>query len=435
MEITIQEKLKGKKILFATVPASGHVNPLTGLAKYLQQQGCDVRWYTSGIFEKKITDLQIPFYKFVKAADINQENLDTLFPERKEIADPGMKMDFDLLNLFAKRGEEYLSDIAEIHGSFPFVLMISDSMFTGIPLVKHVLNIPVVSIGIIPLPTDSAALAPYGLAMPPATNDAELNQYAELKELMKNVIFKQSLDYQSNTLAKLSIPHDRAMLFDLLIKQSNLCLQIGSPSFEYYRSSLYNNIVFVGALLPFVNTESTEKWFDPRLKIYKKILLVTHGTVEKDSSKLLTPTLEAFNESDVLVVATTGGNGTAELKKKFNAPNVIIEDFIPFADIMPHADVYVTNGGYGGTILSIQYNLPMVAAGIHEGKNEVCARIAYFKLGINLLTETPAAENIRDAVKEVLNNTFYKENLVRLSEEMNSIHSEERCAELIAKLF
>jgi len=30
--------------LFANVPADGHFNPLTGLAKFLQKQGHDVRW-------------------------------------------------------------------------------------------------------------------------------------------------------------------------------------------------------------------------------------------------------------------------------------------------------------------------------------------------------------------------------------------------------
>jgi UDP:flavonoid glycosyltransferase YjiC (YdhE family) len=48
---------------------------------------------------------------------------------------------------------------------------------------------------------------------------------------------------------------------------------------------------------------------------------------------------------------------------------------------MPYADVYVTNGGYGGTLLSIQNQLPMVVAGVHEGKNEINARVGYFQTG------------------------------------------------------
>ncbi len=34
----------GKRILFATVPAEGHVNPLTGMAVYLKTLGYEVRY-------------------------------------------------------------------------------------------------------------------------------------------------------------------------------------------------------------------------------------------------------------------------------------------------------------------------------------------------------------------------------------------------------
>ena len=97
--------------------------------------------------------------------------------------------------------------------------------------------------------------------------------------------------------------------------------------------------------------------------------------------------LEAFQNSDYLVIVTTGGSKTVELRQRFTADNFIIEDFIPFDEVMPYCDVYITNGGYGGVLLGIEHQLPMVVAGVHEGKNEIAARVGYFKLGINLNTE------------------------------------------------
>lgn len=47
MNQLITDQLKGKKILFANVPADGNFSPLTGLAKYFQEAGADVRWYAS----------------------------------------------------------------------------------------------------------------------------------------------------------------------------------------------------------------------------------------------------------------------------------------------------------------------------------------------------------------------------------------------------
>ena len=33
------------KFLFASLPADGHFNPLTGIAVHLRDRGHDVRWY------------------------------------------------------------------------------------------------------------------------------------------------------------------------------------------------------------------------------------------------------------------------------------------------------------------------------------------------------------------------------------------------------
>jgi len=157
------------------------------------------------------------------------------------------------------------------------------------------------------------------------------------------------------------------------------------------------------------------------LNQYKNIVLVTQGTVEKDVTKLLVPTLEALKEdTDTLIICTTGGSQTKQLKKQYDQLNIIIEDFIPFDDVMPYSDVYISNGGYGGVLLGIKHNLPMVVAGVHEGKNEICARVGYFKYGINLKTEKPAPSQIRDAVNEVLTNPDFKANVVRLASEMES---------------
>jgi UDP:flavonoid glycosyltransferase YjiC (YdhE family) len=272
------------------------------------------------------------------------------------------------------------------------------------------------------------------MARVPAADEAQLTEYASLREFAENVLFKPSIDAFDATLKKHGMDVPRSVPFDLLIKEADLYLQIGTPGFEYPRTDLGSNVRFVGALLPYASQREKQGWFDERLRKYKKIVLVTQGTVEKDIQKILAPTLTAFRDTDVLVVASTGGSGTGELREKYASGNVIIEDFIPFDQIMPYASVFVTNGGYGGTLLSIKNRLPLVAAGVHEGKNEVCARIGYFKIGIDLGTETPTPEAIRDGVQAVLANAPYRESITRLADEFANYHADERCAGYIVEL-
>lgn len=235
-------------------------------------------------------------------------------------------------------------------------------------------------------------------------------------------------------MSEYSITVDNMNLFDVLVKKSTLLLQSGTPGFEYFRSDLGKNIRFIGPLLPYTNKGKIPSWFDGRLFTYKKVILVTQGTVEKDINKLLVPVLEAFRDTDTLVIATTGGSETARLKAKFSGNNFIIEDFIPFADVMPYANAYISNGGYGGVMLGIRYQLPMVVAGVHEGKDEINARVGYFNLGINLKTERPTRLQIQAAVEEVLTNTTYKENVIKLSNEFNTYNPNHLCENYVREI-
>jgi UDP:flavonoid glycosyltransferase YjiC (YdhE family) len=118
----------------------------------------------------------------------------------------------------------------------------------------------------------------------------------------------------------------------------------------------------------------------------------------------------------------------------FPNDNYIIEDFIPFNEVMQYTDVYITNGGYGGVMLGIQHALPMVAAGVHEGKNEICARIGYFRLGINLRTEYPTPVQIRSSVEKILADATYKDNVSALASEFKAYHPGQLATGYIAAL-
>jgi len=86
-------------------------------------------------------------------------------------------------------------------------------------------------------------------------------------------------------------------------------------------------------------------------------------------------------------------------------------------------------------MLGIENKLPMVVAGVHEGKNEICARVGYFKLGINLKTEKPTVTQIRKAVEKVFACGRYRKNVERLSKEFRQYHPGELSASHIGALF
>lgn len=427
--------MKPKKILFATLAYDGHFNPLTSIAMHLKDAGHDVRWYTGSIYAQKLKSLGISHYPFKKALDVHQLNTDQLFPERTAMRSEVRKLQFDIQNIFILRAFELYEDIRDLHETFAFNLLVSDIVFPGIPFVREKMNIPVVAIGIIPITETSIDLAPTGLAMPPSTSFFGRKKQHVLRFVADRIFFGKLNTLFRKILEEHGIKSINGNIFDVLYRKSSLVLQSGTPSFEYARSDLGKNIRFVGPILPYRAPGTTVRQFDQeKLAQYKKVILVTQGTVEKDLQKILVPTLEAFSGGDYFVIVCTGGSGTAALRERYPQKNVMIEDFIPFAEIMPHADVFISNGGYGGILMAIEHGLPLVVAGVHEGKNEVNARIGHFQLGIDLKTEYPSATQIKKSVETVLRNAQYACNVQKLRLEFQTYNSNILCEKYIADL-
>jgi UDP:flavonoid glycosyltransferase YjiC (YdhE family) len=100
--------------------------------------------------------------------------------------------------------------------------------------------------------------------------------------------------------------------------------------------------------LPIIpNQAPLPPWAD-ELDGTRKVVLVTQGTVANDDFNLLvTPTFEALaDQPDLLVVVTAGGRPADAIPGPIPA-NARVASYLPFEWILPKADVFVTNGGYG----------------------------------------------------------------------------------------
>lgn len=414
-----------RRILFANVPADGHFNPMTAIAMELKSQGHDVRWYTSKMFGEKLKKLGIPHYPFKKALEVNQFNIEEVFPERKKLKAGVQQLKFDIKNFFVYRAPEYFEDISEINQDFPFEVFVCDAAFTAGQIVMRKLSVAGVGIGVSPVMSTSKDLPPYGLGLTPGHSLAGRIKQKLLRFVAKNLIFKESTTEYNKVLKKYDLPAEKVILFDVPVLRSDIFLQSGTPGFEYERTDMPEKLKFVGPLHAYKNSQQKDynyAW-QQKLSNHKRNILISQGTFEPDHSKLIIPALEALKNENYLLIVATGHHHTEELRKKYKQENIIIEDFIDFDFIMPRTDIYITNGGYGGVMLAIDHALPMLAAGVNEGKNEICARIGYFKLGIDLKTEKPTSEKIKKAVDELFSIPVYKKNVEKLRDEFRRYDS------------
>lgn len=424
--------MKKHKILFANVPADGHFNPLSGIAAHLKQKGHDVRWYSGKLFEDKIFGLGIPVIPFDKAIEVNQFNVDEIFPERKN-KKPGIsQLNFDLKHIFIERAGEYYEDLCEIKKSFDFDVLVADCTFIAGTFLKEKLKVPFVAVGVVPLMATSKDLPPYGMGREPDYSHFGKKYQKFLRFISKNFVFRDSTEELNRLANKLGCSPYKEIIFDIPVITSDIFLQSGVPGFDYERTDWPDNVKFVGPLHTFSARKFTsDKVLEEKMKNFSDKVLITQGTVETDPEKLIIPSLEALKESGKLLIVATGGHNTAFLQDKYPQKNIVIRDYVDYNTFMPECDVYITNGGYGGILIAIQHELPIIAAGVNEGKNELCNRIAYAGIGINLKTERPEPEIIAKAVSDVLNSGDYKNKVCKLKEEFASYNPMLLCEEYI----
>ena len=207
-------------------------------------------------------------------------------------------------------------------------------------------------------------------------------------------------------------------------------LQLGVPGLFYPRSDWPSQFHFVGVLPP--SDEPVGGW--PNLPAWwdeirgargtgKKVVVVAQGTIEVDPNDLIIPTLLALaeRESHLLVVAILGRKG-ATLPADFAVPaNSRVTDYLHYDAVLPWADVWVHNGGYGAVQHGIAHGIPMVVTGEGQDKSENAKRIQRCGVGVNLRCASPCVEDIRRAIETVLGDESYRRVAAALRKESRDL--------------
>jgi UDP:flavonoid glycosyltransferase YjiC (YdhE family) len=413
------------KILFATMPFDGHFNPLTGVAMHLQATGHDVRWYAGPSYAEKLERLSIPHFPFQRATEINQQNIGELFPERASLRGLAL-VRFETNHIFVSNIENFFEDVRAIDVSFPFDVLFCDAGFYAMKLVKEKMGKQVCAFGLVPSMETTKDGPPNFVGMKPAKNGIGRLAHQGMRAMMERMVMSEGKSMFNAMLAGHGLAPIEGSLFDIPYRSPDVLFQSGVAGFAYPRRDPNPKVKFVGALLPY-KASITRAFSQPeKLDRYDQVILISQGTVDnKEPGKLIVPALEALKDTGALLIVTTSYSKTEELRNAYPQDNIIIEDFVDFDFILDHTDLFICNGGYGSILLSLNNGVPVLAAGIREGKNDVNAHVAYFGVGIDLRTENPKPGDIRHAAERLLNEPRWKQNVARLRDELKRYHPNE----------
>jgi MGT family glycosyltransferase len=421
-------------ILFASQAVDGHFNPMTGVAMRLKDRGHDVRWYTGPVFAAKLQTLGIPHFPFRRAIEHRADNLNELYPERAKLKGP-LAIGFDGEKIFASNVSNFFEDIREVDRDFPIDVVVADSSMFIHRLVSHLLGKPLVNFVAIPNMESDPLVPPLFFGFKPPRNPVERAVQATAGLLSDKIILRPaSQSYRRQHAAYGQEVPRKGRLTDEPYRCSVAIIQTGPESFDFPRRYVNPKVHYVGALLPYRPTAPTgpaagdgETW-----PTYPATLLVTQGTVDNlDHNKLIIPALEAVKDMDALVIVATGGRGTDALKARYPQPNIVVRDYVDFANVLEFADVFISNGGFGGVQLSLSKGVPLVVSGINEGKSDVNARVEYAGVGINLRSDSPKPAAIAEAVENILADPRWKEGTRKMREQFDEADPAEAAAAVV----
>ncbi len=424
-------------ILTITLPVPGHTEGCIQIVKYLVKKGYPCVFVSGAMFEAQLRDAGATFIESTPltldallASPEAPDGALTILKDLRYGFLENMPRQFESLRKGMKMAKEKYPgrQVILLYETFAMALL---PFRAGAKLPEGYARMPkVVGFHTGGNSASSIDTAPYGSGLQPATTNDERETYRtmynDLLPLAKEVMSR------ANRMCRelggdLEFKED--WLTDLIMNLPDATLLACSPSLEYPRSESNPNVRCIGGLPRKAvdpNFEYPPWWEEVRFHAAlpsasqekKKIVFVSQGTFMLDYSELIIPCISGLaHREDLLIIATLGSRGASQPAGMVIGKNTKMVDYFPYDAILPYTDVFVCNAGYGGFMHGVMNGVPMIGAGTKADKMDVCARIQWSGLGVNLKTQKPTAEMIREAVDTVLGNEGFKKRALELKRE------------------
>ncbi|KQX06796.1 hypothetical protein ASC59_02930 [Leifsonia sp. Root1293] len=398
--------------MIAVMPFVGHVAPLAAVVSAFLADGHTVRVYTGSAHAPVFARLGADIVPWSAAPDFDEHDLARTFPELR-----GRKGARQLLanveHIFIRTAAAQSDDLVAAWHDRHWDVIVADNLSLGAGLTSERTASAWATVAIVPLAIPSRELPPPSLGIPPARGPAGRLRDAALRRLLPLATGGMRSAYRRQR-ELCGLPEAERGFDDAWYSPELVCAS-GVPELEYPRDDLPEQVVFVGALATPPRAAGTlPAWWSDVIEPAASVVHVTQGTLNVDPHDLIEPAMSALGRQDVTVVVTTGLEDAPELPFPV-PPNARVAGFLPYDRLLPHVDVMITNGGWGGVLAGLAHGIPLVIAGGDLDKPEIAARVAWAGAGVNLRTGTPSARTVLEGWRRVATTGSYRENARRIA--------------------
>jgi zeaxanthin glucosyltransferase len=402
-------------------PGTGHLNPMTALARSLQMRGHEVVLFGIADTEARVRAAGIEFHQ-IGAKDYptgTLQKLDDRMAHLKGLAafHFTVKRLSDTARMILREGPE------AVRSAKLDALLVDEAECAG-TVAEH-LGLPFISIALIPpmVPDDRFPPAWFGWG---AGQDglSRLRNRLGIRLLTRIAapIFKELDEKRSEWGLKPFLRPEDALspLAQIAQLPEALEFEVRGPKPE--------GLHYTG---PFVHAnQRPEVEFDWERLDGRPLIYASLGTLQNGSEFIFRTIAAACAGLDVQVLISLGGGlDPARLGKLAGDP--ILVRYAPQLEILKRAALVITHGGINTVLESLAEGVPMVVVPLGNDQPGMAARVKARGAGVVVPRRRLSAGRLRRAVLQILHHPSYREAALGLQRAIRPLDGPGRAAELI----
>jgi zeaxanthin glucosyltransferase len=416
------------KIAFLSLPLTGHLNPMTALARKLQSRGHEVVFIGVPDIEPVIQAANLEFVPFCED-EYPPGSIARLWNPVASLRGPEVLRytTRELSPGLLKAGLEHLPGKLAENGVDALVL---DALFRLIALVPMRLRLPYVQIwnvlhfdfsGSTPLPVYSW---PYETG-PEARerNLAGLQIMAEMGEVSMPIAqayaerngLKIDWSNPAATVSKLAVITQTPKEFDFPIPHL-------PPQF-YYAGPLHNNGGREPVPFPWEKLNGNP------------LIYASMGTLVNGLKDVYRTILRAVGELPKMQMVLSVGTNIDPRDLGPIPSNTIVVPVAPQIQLLKRAALCITHAGLNTTLEALAQGVPMVAIPIGYEQPGIAARIAHHRVGEFIALDELTAQSLSELIIKVSRNSSYREKAYWFKEVLGETRGLDVAADIIERVF
>ncbi len=387
------------KIVFFCIPAHGHTNPTLGVVRELVERGHEVWYYSYNMMKEKI---ETAGAKFISCDEYDTE----MKLDPKDATRVGKDLAFStkiLVNTTLALDDKVCKDMEQLQPD----CIVADSMAVWGKAVALKLGIPFVS------STTTFAFNQHSAKIMKQSIGELFGMIFSMPKIQKDIKRLQDKGYPVKNILDIIRNDDKT---DTIVYTS--------PEFQPCADTFSDKYAFVGP--------SVRPIAEKMEKTKEKLVYISMGTVNNDMLQLYKNCIAAFKDTEYQVIMSVGK--LVDIESFGELPeNISVHTHVDQIAVLSQADVFLSHCGMNSVNESLYYEVPLVMYPQTSEQGGVANRV--LQLGAGRILGKINSSAILEAVKEVLENPAYKENVIRISDSFHRCMGAKAAADKILSVF